>query len=215
MTDRNRGLGIGIAITAIGLLAILANLQVIHSTEHLLGAGIFWVIAYVFFQAFRNNKSRRWSLWCAILFAILGAAAIARLFWHFPDELISLIFLWGGAILFGSIYANKAKHWWAIIPAGLFFTLGAMVAIDAFQLLPNKHRGVIFFFGVGLTFVYLWSQGNALARLTWAKYPAAAMILVALGIFIESADWLRWDVLLPAAMVLMGAFILYGALRKR
>jgi len=215
MTNRNRGLGIGIAITVVGLVAIFANLQVIRSTEHLLGAGIFWVIAYVFFQAFQNNKSRRWSLWCAILFAILGVAAVFRLFWHFPENLISLIFLWGGATLFGSIYANKAKHWWAIIPAGLFLTLGAMVAVDAFHLLPEKQQGVVFFFGFGLTFVYLWTQGNAYARLNWAKYPAAGMILLALLVFAESTNWLRLDVLLPAALVLMGGFVLYGALRKR
>ena len=215
MTDRNRGLGIGIAISLIGLIAIMANLQVIRNTDHLLGAGVFWIIAFVFFQAFEKDRSRKWSLWCAILFAFFGLATIVRLLWHFPDELIGLAFLWGGAALFGSVYAKRAKHWWAIIPAGLLFTLGVIVAIDAFRLLPDRHQGVIFFFGFGLTFVYLWSQDNAIARLTWAKYPAAVMILLALFILAEGANWLRMDVILPVVLVLLGAYFIFSAIKRR
>jgi hypothetical protein len=217
MTTKNRGLIIGAAIILIGLFALLVNLRIIHNADDLIEAGVFLSLAFVFLYVYRQSQDRTWALICAIFFILISLGFIIRIFWDFPNNLIGAAYLWGGTALFAQAYAKDAKNWWAIIPAGILFTLGSVVIINTYDWLSDKNTGVVLLLGFGLTFAYLWTQRNAGSRLDWAKYPAMTLILLALFIYAENVRWLRVnaDMLWPLALVLLGGYLILRARKNK
>jgi hypothetical protein len=90
---------------------------------------------------------------------------------------------------------------------------GALTSyIDAAQIV--LYAFWIFFAGLGLTFLALYLlPGPGGTRMTWPLYPAAILLVFAALLFVGATALGRY--LWPLALILIGLFLIYRALRPR
>ena len=70
----------------------------------------------------------------------------------------------------------------------------------------------IFFFGVGLTFGFLYLIKDEENKLRWAQYPAIFLLLFSFFLLLVSEEGLLADMALPVALILLGAIVAIKAL---
>ncbi len=187
----------GLLIIAGGIALLVQNLL-----NFPLG-GIFWGVVFmvVGFAIFRLawNSDRPW--WPFIPGLTLMGMGLTGLLGVVLPKVETYI---GGALVLGSlgasfvlVYLRERRNWWAIIPAGVMFTLAATSLIEQGHF--GLDSGGIFFIGLGLTFLTLaWLPGQ---QLRWAFIPALALIVMGAlaGFFAGASSSLVWAVVLIAA----------------
>ena len=115
------------------------------------------------------------------------------------------------------------KNWWAIIPAGLFASIGVVVVLDilvpheAYPSLPGMLSWGFYtwalFLGLAATFGVLWLLHKTLPT-RWAIYPAAGFLAMAVLFIIEGAHFQEYW--LATMLFVFGGVLLLAALgRKR
>lgn len=212
---QKKGILIGLIFIAIGILALLNNLGIISHVDHLpIGAALL-VISFLFFRIYNGDRQKWWALLPALICLFLGVVMVLQIFWNITDELIGAGILWCCAAAFGSVYFKNNRHWWAVLPAGIFFTLGTVVLIEGFDLLDDELVTVVFLLGSGLTFVFLWSQKSESNRTGWAIIPAAVIFVLALLIYVENVRWLNWEIVLPVLLIGFGIYLVMRTSRDR
>jgi len=208
MSERKKGLIIGGIIIVIGIISLLANMNILYNLDALANAAFFFLLAYLFYYLYHKNNMRIWALLVSIVLGIIGFVYLSDLFWSFSDNLVGAVILWGLAVAFGYLYARESGRWWSVLLAGLFFTLGSIVITETFSLLRSDQEGIVFFLGMGLTFIYLWTQRSATRRWGWAQYAGIASLLIAILIFTESESWIGFDIVFPVLLIALGAYLL-------
>lgn len=212
MSDSRWRLIGGIGLILAGLLALVSLWFEVRL------AGLFWgLLLTLGGLAFLGVMlSRREAWWAAFpAFPLLGVGALVLLGSLAPQATRYL----GGVLVLGSIgvgflvvYLQRREFWWAIIPAGTLFTLAVVSMADA--VLPANSGGWIFFAGLGLTFLALYLlPGPGGTRMTWPLYPAAILLVFAALLFVGATALGRY--LWPLALILIGLFLVYRALRPR
>ena len=108
------------------------------------------------------------------------------------------------------------KNWWAIIPAGLFASIGLVVVLDilvpheAYPSLPGTLNWGFYtwvlFLGLAATFGVLWLLCKILPT-SWAIYPAAGFLAMAVLFIVEGARfseyWLETTLLVFGVTLLL------------
>lgn len=206
---------VGGIIILIGILALLANLDILDGLEEILGSLLFFTVAYLFYRVFKKDKNKIWALIPAVFCAALGVIIFMENFSGFNEDLSGVILFWAGALVFAYFYINDNKKWWAVIPAGVLFTIGSVVIIETYNLLLYDLEGTVLFLGFGLTFIFLYLQRNEENKLQWAIWPGGILSAIALFIYIQSTDWMDFDFILPAILILVGAYLIISASRKK
>jgi uncharacterized membrane protein HdeD (DUF308 family) len=201
---------IGAALILAGLLALVNSFTGVD-----LG-GLVWAFLFVvggaaFIISMAENK-KNW--WAAIPgFTLLGIGALIGVGELAPPVAET----YGGAIVLGSIgvsflvvYLLNPTAWWAIIPAGVMFSLTAMIALEPVM----DETVVIFFLGLAATFGVLAllpiDDGK---RTNWPLYPAGALLIVGLIIGISAEGWAGY--LMPLILIILGGYLVIRALRAR
>jgi hypothetical protein len=126
---------------------------------------------------------------------------------------------WG----FTGLVLWKLKNWWAIIPAGVFASLGSVVVLvnliprEDYPRLPNTLSwGVytwVLFLGFSATFGVLWLLHKSQPT-GWAIYPAIGLLALAMATFILGSHFQEvW--LVTMLSVAVGTLILALLTRKR
>jgi len=171
-----------------------------------------WAILLVigglaFLSVFLADREHWWALFPS--FGLLIGGTIIFLESAFPQ----LSGDFGGAIAMGGIglaflliFLVNLKNWWALIPAGVLFSLAAMFVLG-FQ------SGGVFLIGLGLTFGVLGFVPTEHGRMRWAFIPAVVLILV--GIFITLASYNLFALLWPLALIAAGVMIIYFVIKTR
>jgi hypothetical protein len=113
------------------------------------------------------------------------------------------------ALSFWLIFALHREHWWAGIPAGVLTTVA--VVAGAGSSLAGIDSGVVFFIGLGLTFLLIFIVPTQRGRMTWPLIPAA--ILIIMGVIIATPYIELLNYLGPAALILGGGYFLFRSLR--
>jgi hypothetical protein len=200
-----------------GFLLILAGivflLQNLFDFE--LG-GLFWTalvgFAGLFFLTiYLNNRANWWSLIPG--FTLLGVAATILSSTYFPSvgDFLGGVFVLGGiGLAFLVIYLTERKYWWALIPAGVMFTLCLVVLGD--NIIGGLGGGFLFF-GLGLTFLVLALLPTANGRMTWAWYPAIALLVI--GVIISAAAEDLFGYIWPAALIVGGIALIARTILSR
>jgi hypothetical protein len=178
---------------------------------------IFWAIVLVlagffFLTIFFTSRSNWWSLipgitLLSVAFLILTEAFLPRV----GD-------IWGGSIVLGGIatsflvvYLVDRKNWWAIIPAGVLYTLAVVAGLDNFY--SGVGTGGIFFIGLGLTFAVLALLPVPEGRLGWAWIPAVILFIMGLLIFAAAERFIGY--LWPLALILVGGYFIFKTLLRK
>ena len=107
------------------------------------------------------------------------------------------------------VYFTDRERWWAIIPGGVFVTLGVVSTLDE---LLSIDTGGIFFLGLGITFLLVALLPGP-ARMTWAYIPA--VVLIVMGLLTGVPFFGLGDYLLPAVLIIGGLTLIYFFFRKR
>jgi hypothetical protein len=187
---------VALVLIAIGVLGVLGNLGLAPALSTLFGFLLFVGLGVVAL-AYAGRTGNDW----------IRAAA-------FPAFGLAIATIWsgdwgGGAFLaslgvgFASLYAARRERWWAVIPAGVLFTI-ALVAITGNRIW-GVDSGVLFFLGLAATFFVLWRL--PVHAQPWAVFPAAACAFMAFLVLSTTGGWI-----VPVLLIAAG---LYLAMRSR
>lgn len=201
-----------------GSFLILAGLLfLLQNVFNLPLGGLFWAAllalgGLVFISVYLNNRLHWWALIPG--FTLLGVAATVFVNNFFPllDDISGGLFVLGGiGLAFAAIYLADRRNWWAIIPAGVMFTLAAISVLD--QLLVGFDSGGLLFLGLALTFVLVAILPNPQGQMTWAWYPAVVLAVIGLIIAVASQNLFRY--FWPLILILGGLVLIFRTLVMR
>lgn len=201
----------GVLLIVAGTLFLLENLGllVLGSAWGLLFAAAGAVFLVEFF-VYREH----W--WAAIPgFTLAGLAALIGLSAIFPRAHGGLgagLFMGSIGLGFLAVYLrSRMREWWAIIPGGITFSLGVLLALE--PLLPGEAFAGLFMLGIGGTFalVYLLPTGGE--RMRWALIPAG--ILGVIGVLIFSASFELINLVWALAFIALGGWLIFRGMRQR
>ncbi|MBX7234577.1 MAG: hypothetical protein K1X65_09355 [Caldilineales bacterium] len=197
----------GALLILAGIFFLLQNFGLID-----LGAlwGGFWALAFLaggvaFLVVFVRNSEQWWALipGCALLGlgALIGLSVV-------NDNLAGRF---GGPLFLGSIglgfwvvYLVRREQWWAIIPGGVLWSIGAMLIME--PIMGDENMVGVMFFGMAVTFVLVALLGQPRGKMNWAYIPAGVMLILAVFLSAGSAQWL--SLVFPIALIVGGGFLL-------
>ena len=200
-------IALGVLLVAVGILFLLQNFGVFGLFAHLVWVVLFGAGGLAFLWVFLNNREQWWAIIPG--FTLLGIAGLIGL-----GEYLGA---WGGALCllaiglsFWVIYAVKRDFWWAVIPAGTLTTLAVVVAVaDS----AGELAGGLFFLGLAATFGLVYLLPTPQGRMKWAWIPA--LVLAALGVVVLAATSRAFNYIWPAALVLVGGYLVLRAFTGR
>jgi len=201
-----------------GSLLILAG--VVFLLQNLFNfdiGALFWAIllavaGLVFITVFINNRLQWWALIPG--FTLLGVSATVLISNYLPrlEGVLGGFFVLGGiSLAFVVVYLNDRRYWWAVIPAGVLFTVAIISVVEG--LLGDFETGGLFFIGLGLTFALVAISPAPQGKMRWAWYPAA--VLTVMGMLIAAAAENLFAYLWPAALILGGLVLIYRTIVSR
>lgn len=200
-----------ILLIVVGILLLLQNLGILVGIVALIWSLIFGAGGAVFLYVFLTNRTHWWAIIPG--FGLLGLAALIALdqFWpRVGDVLGGTIFLGVIGLAFWVIYFLNREHWWAVIPGGVMFTVALIAGLDS--LFEGAEMGGVLFLGLGLTFGLLSLLPTPQGRIKWALIPAA--VLLVMGLLITAATTGILEYLWPAALILVGLYLLFRMFRS-
>jgi hypothetical protein len=215
LTDRTRNWW---ALIPGGVMLFLAlvTLLVDSTGGEWVGALFLFMIAFSFFLVYLNNQTRTWALLVAYITGVLGIAPLMSTGSRNADY-FGPLFLFAVALPFFVVYFRSAANWWAIIPAGSIGTV-AFIAVLAIAGLIHENgsdgfvstglANAILMSGLAATFAVVWLRHEK----PWAKVVTIVLAMLAVtSVFFGSYSQFFW----PVAIILVGAYLLYTALRPR
>lgn len=162
-------------------------------------------------------NTKRKTFLAGVLVMILGLLGILFTYGVIPyaDEILGSLFLYSVFAVFIFVYIKDDKKWWAIIPAGVLFSLATIVVLDVYHLVDHESEGVVILMGLSLTFFYLWQMRDERNKLDWAKYPAAILGAITVFLYLAYAEWPSVQIMLSLAFLITGLFFVVKALKHR
>ncbi|MDH5507542.1 MAG: hypothetical protein OEZ02_10005 [Anaerolineae bacterium] len=203
------------------LLIISGGLLLLQKFNYLQGnfGNIFLALSfgftgYIFFRFYITHRSQWWSMLISLIMFSLAITNILSLIQPDLSNLYNLsvsYFVVGLGFLL--IYISNRLHWWAVIPSGLLFTLGAISLVENSPP-PGIETGGVLFLGLGITFLLLSFLPTPYGRVRWALYPALPLLLIGTFLtFEQTSSYL--DYTWPAIIILAGLYFLWGAFRRK
>jgi hypothetical protein len=154
-----------------------------------------------------SNKANWWAAIPGVILVGLGTVTgLALLVPNLQDEIPGAIFLGSIGIAFLLVYLVARQNWWAIIPAGVMLSLAVTTFVSPFN---GQVAGGVFLIGLAITFALLWWIPSI--KMTWAWIPA--LVLAVVGVFV-AASGVAWDYIWPAALIIVGVYFIYRAIRS-
>lgn len=204
----------GILLMAAGFLFLLQNFAFFDAINSMVWMVLFAVAGVAFLYYFFMQRESMW--WAAIPGSALLGLAVTIYVGEFGgdryDYLAGSAFLASIGFGFALIYLALPRNWWAIIPAGVLFSLAAVAAADGLGLSDNA-TGSLLFLGMGLTFVVVGVLPGAEGRSRWWAFIPAAVLLL-LGVLINTQFINLINYIWPAALIVGGVLVLWRALIK-
>ena len=200
-----------ILLIGVGILLLLQNFGILGGVVALIWSLIFAAGGLIFLYMFLTNRTQWWAIIPG--FTLLGLAALIALDQFLPrvgDALGGMIFLGGIGLAFWVIYFLNREHWWAVIPGGVMFTVALIAGLDA--VFEGAETGGVLFLGLGLTFGLLSFLPTPQGRMKWALIPAA--VLLVMGLLITAATTGILEYLWPAALIVVGLYLLFRMFRS-
>lgn len=202
----------GILMIGAGILFLLQSLGFLEGASSIFWALAFAVAGGVFLYVYLTDRTHWWTVIPGL--TLLGIGEIIAVDHFFPqyDDILGapvlMIFI---SLSFWIIYLTNRENWWAIIPGGVLLSIGIFIGAESF--VPGDGEVGILFLGMGLTFVVLAYLPSQEGRLRWALVPAAVLILM--GVIFLGTAIATLEIIIPAAMVLVGLYLIYRIARPK
>jgi hypothetical protein len=201
-----------------GVMAFLAltTLLVDSAGGEWVGAMFLFMIALIFLAVYLNDRTRTWALLVAYIMGVLGIAPLMSSGGR-DAAYYGPIFLFAVALPFFLVYFRSAENWWAIIPAGSVSVVAiiAALAIAGFindgssgGLISVGYANALLMAGLAVTFAVVWLRHDK----SWAKVVTVVLAAVAVAsVFFANSSEILW----PVAIILVGVYLFYTALRPK
>jgi len=198
-----------------GALLILAGL--VFLLQNIIGfaiGGIFWGVLFgicglVFLSVYIGNRQHWWALIPGFVLLGIGfTIAVSSIFPQLGEVVGGPVILGGIALGFLTVYLANRVNWWALIPAGVMFTLAIVAGLDKF--ISGEGVGGIFFLGLGLTFAVIALLPTPQGQMKWAWIPAGVLVFMGMVVFAAAEN--IFNFLWPIALILVGVFFVFRAL---
>ena len=205
----------------LGMFFILAGGGLLAANsfgDEVTGPTVLFLFALCFSVLAVWSGNNRWAIIPAGFFASLGLVTTLE-FLTPESEATGLIFMFLLAATFIAFAILSKKNWWAIIPGGIFASIGLVAALDI--LVPHEaHPSLlgtltwgfytwVLFLGLAATFGILWLLRKTLPT-SWAIYPAVGFLAMAVLFIIEGARfaeyWLATTLLVFGVTSLLAVF---------
>jgi hypothetical protein len=135
--------------------------------------------------------------WTFAAFPLFGLALASVAPWG----LDGFAFLGSIGLGFAYLYRSDRARWWAVIPAGVLWSLALTALLDTRGFAVGS-SGAVLMFGLALTF-YLLTRLPERAQ-AWGVYPAAALAVLGVVSLTTAAGWL-----LPLVLIGVGIGLLW------
>jgi hypothetical protein len=195
----------GVLLIFGGIIFLLDNLGIITIGGSIWGL-ILGVAALGFLSVYLSNRENWWALIPGM--TLLSISALIILESILPGDtggLGGVIVLGGIGLAFLLIYLTNREFWWAIIPAGVMFTLASVVLLG--DVFSGIEVGGIFFLGLGLTFALVAILPTQQGQMKWAFIPAG--VLIFMGLLITAALSPLINYIWPVALILAGLVLIF------
>jgi hypothetical protein len=165
--------------------------------DEVIGPTILFLFALCFSVIAAWDRKSRWAIIPAALSAAIGLGVALDIL-ILESAVTGPVFMLLLAATFLFIAILSKKNWWAIIPAGLFASIGLVVVLDT--LIPHEEypriHGMfiwdyytwVLFLGLATTFGILWLLRKILPT-NWAIYLAVGFLAMAVLFIIEGAHF--------------------------
>jgi hypothetical protein len=206
------------ATAGIVVLTIIAALSDLVQGEWM-GTLVMLLAALVFLVVYLQNRKRIWPLIVAGALAVVSV--IPPLSAGLDSDLVGVVVMALFALAFFVLFfTGQSKRWWALIPAGVFTTISAVVLLTlptvadglGSEEQAGRIAGAVFLLGLGLTFLVVWLLRHR-APTAWGIYPA--IILAVLGLIALVTGQAGLDFLWPILLIAGGALLVWQAYRKK
>ena len=207
---------LGVLLLILGIFSALVEFNIMDISAELILASLFFFSGFMLIVSFFTTH-KSWRLVCGAFLIFIAIPIFNEVYEIIPDEMIGSIFLWllGGSFLL--IYMRDRGQWWSIIPAGIFISLGVLVAVESADLLDNDALGAILFFGLAVTFGYLYLIHDVRIRTAWALWPALFFLFIAgMILTMPTVEFLlESGIFFSLLLIAIGVFLVWRDLRTR
>ncbi len=200
--DRSRLLWGALLILA-GILFFLQEFQVLGSAFEYLWIILMAIGSGAFLWVYFTKPDQWWAVIPGLTLLGLTLVGLENIIRIFPGG------SWSGAVFLGCIglafwlvYLRRQEQWWAIIPGGVLVTLALVAGLDFL----TDWSDVIFFLGMGLTFLLVALLPGQAYNTRWAFIPAG--ILGVLGLLLMAPIQSVLNYIWPVFLVGLGIFVL-------
>jgi hypothetical protein len=174
-----------------------------------IGSGFLFILAATFFLVYLSKRAG-WAAIVAYVMFVVGFTPLMAM--TSRPELSGVIMLFAIGLPFLYVYRKSPERWWAIIPAGILLTLGVVTAIVLIPGIPsekydNRIGNSLFYAGAAATFAVAWLRHHK----RWAMVVTILAVIMAVITALFGEIQQSW----PVVIILVGAYLLYTALRKR
>ena len=201
---------VGILLVVVGALLLLQTFGVLRIVVSIVWTVVFLAAGAGFLVVFLGETQHWWAVIPGM--ALVGIGALIGLSVVGLDEYVGgAVFLGALSLAFWLVYLRQRQHWWAIIPGGILLTLAGVAALD--QIAPWFETGGLLLLGMAFTFVLLYLLPTGGERMRWPLIPGGVLFLIGVIIILANSAVLRF--VLPAAVVVVGAYLVFRALRSQ
>jgi hypothetical protein len=208
MKSSTRRIFFGAALILVGALFLIKQLFAPQlELGGIIVAAVFAIAAAAFLYVLITNHENWWAaIPGMVLLGLSALIACGELFPRFEDKFGGSMFLAFIGLAFLVVLLVKHENWWAVIPAGVMFTLAAVAAMGEYNFAAGSS---VFFLGIALTFgiVGLMPIGR---KEKWPWIPAGicailgTMLMIGSGEFLDSYAGLVW----PAILLVAGGYLI-------
>lgn len=203
---------IGAFLILFGTLQLLEEFNLIQGTSRLLwGALLVLGGSFLLADQRRSPKSQAWKLFPALALIGLGAESLL------PEQinvLEGVPFLAALGVAFLMFMFAVGNSWWAVIPAGVFFSLALTNLVENTTKLD---AGGIFLIGLGLTFFVLSIFSIEGQKREWGYIPGLILVILGGAQYYSGINKLGLDmeVILPVLLIAGGVLLLFTFARGK
>jgi len=209
MNNSTRRIFFGAALILIGGLFLVQ--QLLHLPIHLgsvIIAMIFILAGLAFIYVLSAGHDNWWAAIPGLVLIGLGALiASSEFFPVFARRFGGSLFLGFIGLAFLVVLLIKQDSWWAVIPAGVLFTLAGVAGVA--PVMNGFASGAIFFLGIGLTFAIVGIMPIGRSE-KWPWIPAGICLVFGTMLMMSSQALLNsvFGFIWPAILVLGGGYLI-------
>lgn len=193
---------IGGLLVLFGVLLLLEQFNILKGVPEMIwGALLILLGSAILSDHLRLPGPTAWKVFPGLALIAWGIESVL------PSTLKMLdgsIFLTAMGVAFLFFMRGQKGSWWAVIPAGVFFSLAITSLVGN---LSHTSEDGIFLIGLGITFILLAEVQIQGERRQWGYIPGGVLVLLGGLQFANNLD-VSWDYLLPAILITAGLLIL-------